>query len=243
MLRLRFLSVALAASFAPGVFVVHADPDTPSQAAARAALQQQMNQTDTEQPPVMTNSTALPATTMPSTTPPPIATPTPQFSTSVPTNVPNDEMESDMASMPTNVTAAAQTKSQTNAPAIAVPPPLVLNTNETEQYPVNPAMAPLPPEGSSATPPMTALQGRPMPMPALSNPVAPPNASSGPGASLKGEPATTNSVPSFENITAPPLPITAEKQAELQNLYSQYMANQITPAQYQDQRAKIMAEP
>ncbi|HEV2319791.1 MAG TPA: hypothetical protein VGV18_08585, partial [Verrucomicrobiae bacterium] len=72
----------------------------------------------------------------------------------------------------------------------------------------------------------------------------PPSIATGPGPSLNNEPHSTNSVPNFDRaLTAPPLPISQEKQAELQNLLSQYMANQITPAQYQEDRAKIMAEP
>ncbi|HUA65108.1 MAG TPA: hypothetical protein VME24_04625 [Alphaproteobacteria bacterium] len=228
MQRFRFLSVVFATSLVSGAFVAHADPDTPAQAAARAALQQQMNQMGTEEPPGSTNTTPPPA----------IAEPTPQFSTNVP-----DEMESDMAGMQTNQSATAQMKSQTNMAAITAPPPSALNTNETEQYPVNPAMAPLPPpplETTSTPPP-----GGPAhpPTAALSNAAQPPGASSGPGPSLQTEPKGTNSAPNFETITAPPLPISPEKQSELQNLYSQYMANQITPAQYQEQRAKILAEP
>jgi hypothetical protein len=44
-------------------------------------------------------------------------------------------------------------------------------------------------------------------------------------------------------ITAPSLPISADKQAALQQLLSQYEANQITAGQYQAQRAKILAQP
>jgi hypothetical protein len=83
--------------------------------------------------------------------------------------------------------------------------------------------------------------------PGASNPGAqplPPGLANGPGPSLNNEPHPTNGVPNFDRaLTAPPLPISQEKQGELQNLLSQYMANQITPAQYQEERAKIMAEP
>ncbi len=238
----RFLSVVFATSFVTGTFLAHADPDTAAQAAARAALQQQMNQTDTEESVASTNIAAPPMAATPA--PPAVTTPTPQFSTNIPmnvgTNVPaSDEMES------------AQMKSQTNMAALTAPPPSMLNTNETEQYPVNPAMAPLPPPPleTASTPPAAALPTRPVAIPASgsdnqlpANAMAqqsPANAPSG----LESAQKTTNSAPNFENITAPPLPITPEKQAELQNLLSQYMANQITPGQYQVQRAKIMAEP
>src|SRR5208282_3847230 len=44
-------------------------------------------------------------------------------------------------------------------------------------------------------------------------------------------------------IQAPPLPISAAKQAQLQGLLDSYRADQITPEQYHTQRAKILAEP
>jgi hypothetical protein len=42
-------------------------------------------------------------------------------------------------------------------------------------------------------------------------------------------------------MTAPPLPISASQQQQLQALLQQYEANQITPVQYQAQRQKILA--
>jgi hypothetical protein len=44
-------------------------------------------------------------------------------------------------------------------------------------------------------------------------------------------------------IKAPPLPISAVKEAQLQTLLERYKANQITPEQYHTERAKILAEP
>ena len=44
-------------------------------------------------------------------------------------------------------------------------------------------------------------------------------------------------------IVAPPLPISAAKEARLQALLEQYKADQITPKEYHDQRAAILAEP
>jgi hypothetical protein len=44
-------------------------------------------------------------------------------------------------------------------------------------------------------------------------------------------------------ITAPPLPISAAKDAQLHELLAKYMADQVTPAEYQSNRAEIMAEP
>ncbi|MGH8022857.1 MAG: hypothetical protein ACRED1_04710, partial [Limisphaerales bacterium] len=133
-------------------------------------------------------------------------------------------------------------------------PPSLLNTNETEQYPVNPPMAPLPPPQAETTLPAAAGQTHPVPAPVSGSgngwPKAPssnsgaqqlpPEVANGPGPSIQNEAPSTNGAPNLESITAPPLPISQEQQAELQNLLSQYMANQITPEQYQDQRAKIL---
>ena len=44
-------------------------------------------------------------------------------------------------------------------------------------------------------------------------------------------------------IEAPPLPITAAQEAQLQALLAKYKANQITPEEYQKQRAEILAQP
>ena len=42
-------------------------------------------------------------------------------------------------------------------------------------------------------------------------------------------------------IEAPPLPISADKEAQLQVLLDQYMANQVTPDEYQKKREEILA--
>jgi hypothetical protein len=44
-------------------------------------------------------------------------------------------------------------------------------------------------------------------------------------------------------IEAPPLPISAAKEAQLQALLAKYKADQITPVEYQKQRAEILAQP
>jgi hypothetical protein len=44
-------------------------------------------------------------------------------------------------------------------------------------------------------------------------------------------------------IEAPPLPISADKQQRLQELLKKYKAEELTPDQYQKERAKILAEP
>ena len=44
-------------------------------------------------------------------------------------------------------------------------------------------------------------------------------------------------------ITAPPLPISAAKEAQLQALLAKYVADQVSPDEYQKQRAAILAQP
>ena len=47
----------------------------------------------------------------------------------------------------------------------------------------------------------------------------------------------------FKPIEAPPLPISAAKQSQLQALLVKYKADQVTPEEYQAQRAAILAQP
>jgi hypothetical protein len=49
--------------------------------------------------------------------------------------------------------------------------------------------------------------------------------------------------PGFKPIDAPALPISADKEAQLQALLAKYKADQITPVEYQKQRAEILAQP
>ncbi len=47
----------------------------------------------------------------------------------------------------------------------------------------------------------------------------------------------------FKPIAAPPPPVSAQQEAELQALLARYMANEITPDEYQKERAAILAKP
>jgi len=49
--------------------------------------------------------------------------------------------------------------------------------------------------------------------------------------------------PAMPVMTSPPLPISADKQQQLQALLEKYKADQLTPAEYQTQRAAILAQP
>jgi hypothetical protein len=47
----------------------------------------------------------------------------------------------------------------------------------------------------------------------------------------------------FAPLSAPPLPISLSKEQRLSELLRQYQLDQISPEQYHEQRAKILAEP
>jgi hypothetical protein len=50
-------------------------------------------------------------------------------------------------------------------------------------------------------------------------------------------------VPAFSPLEGPALPISADKQQRLSDLLQKYQTDQISPEQYHQQRAKILAEP
>jgi hypothetical protein len=80
-------------------------------------------------------------------------------------------------------------------------------------------------------------------MPVMSTPGVPQPVPNPTGVSIQNEPKGTNSVPNYDNsMTAPPLPLSQQQEVELSSLLSRYMANQITPAQYQEQRAQILGQ-
>jgi hypothetical protein len=200
----RLLSAAVIVTLGASAFSLRAD-DTPAQAAARAALMQDMNGTDnteTTNPPPMAPMTPPPA--IPATPPPPAepvtATPPP----------PPMNMETNMQVATPAPAATVPATAPASSTGLVVPPveQEVVPTNQVTQYPVNPA---------PANPPMVQTN-----MPPL-NPVVTPN------------PAPD------QPVTAPPVPISESQQQQLQALLQQYIANQITPAQYQAERAKILA--
>jgi hypothetical protein len=77
-------------------------------------------------------------------------------------------------------------------------------------------------------------QPKPTPAPVATTPAAVPGATLAvfPGKELGLKP-----------IEAPPLPISAAKEAQLQALLAKYKADQITPEEYHKRRAEILAEP
>ncbi len=242
-------TVALYVSFS----TVRAE-DTPAQAAARAALMEGLNAPETQP--------AQPAPAQPAQ-PPVVVTPSgaTQAQPSQPTNavvVPPPAAQTQPAvpapetnSMPATeagqtIPAASDAEAQARARAALEQKMSELNQQEWTTPAVAPAASPAPrpvaiqpatPEVKPAAPQTQPVAISPVkPAPPAVKPEAMPPANqinaNFPGKELGLEP-----------IQAPPLPISAAKEAQLQALLEQYKADQITSEQYQTGRAKILAEP
>ena len=220
----KLFSAVCAAAFCASFIAVRAQ-DTPAQAAARAALMDKMNELVAQPaqpvpPPVMvTPPSATPVRPSQPTNvvvvPPPAVHPPP--AAPAPATQP----------MPaTQVAQAAPAISDTEAQAKAK---AALEQKMSETNWATPA-APPPPQ----TQPATTNPVKPAPpaaQPVVMPPPPPPNPNY-PGKDM-----------GLKQITAPPLPISPAKQAQLQGLLERYKADQITPEQYHAERAKILAEP
>jgi hypothetical protein len=232
--------------------------DTPAQAAARAALMAKMSglnaqQTQTanpvpssgavtvtnagqEQPGEPAKATTVPrrsvtpkpakpqaaprVITAPKTTPPPATAAAPVQKTKPVAAPVRSADNSGFTPVPPPSNPGVQAGAQ---PAAAGTPPL------SYQWRFNQQPAPTPPPKATAAPP--AKPAAPAVAPAVKPPPPPANASY-PGKTL-----------GFPPIGAPPPPVSAQQQADLQALLGKYMANQISPEEYQKERAAILARP
>ncbi len=201
--------------------------DNPAQAAARAALMQAMGEPAAPAAPatppvlvessgVVTQQTNLPAQTNETVNPAPaVVAPTAQTPVTAP--------------QPLDSEAQAKAREallqQMGQPPVQTPAPAATMT---------PAVAPAP-----ATPATPAVAVAPAPA-APATPVAKPVAASPASAGNTNYPGME---PGFTPIVAPPLPISAAKEQQLDALLVQYKADQITPEEYHKQRAAILAGP
>jgi len=64
-----------------------------------------------------------------------------------------------------------------------------------------------------------------------------------PKAGKKSKKTAMTPAAQLPGVQGPPLPISADKQKRLADLLGRYQADEITPAQYHQERAKILAEP
>jgi hypothetical protein len=169
----------------------------------------------------------------------------------------NDLDNGQPSQTPTNTTAPAETNPPAATTTPATPPPIVVTasgaTVEQPSQPTNPVVqstepAPAPaPETTptsvsapAAAPVVTSPPANPVVQP--TEPAPAPVVAAPPVVETK--PAASNpSVSEMQPIVAPPLPISASKESQLQALLEKYKADQITPEEYQKQRAAILAQP
>ncbi len=223
----KLLSAVCVAAFCASCIAVRAQ-DTPAQAAARAALMGKMNELGAQP--------AQPA-------PPPVAV-TPSDATRVkpsqPTNVvvvPPPTVHARPAvpapaTKPASGTEIVQTMpvaSDAEAQAKAKAALEQKMTELNQQNWATPAVTSAPPTQPVVT---NAVKSTPPAAPPVVMPPPNPINPNYPGRELGLKP-----------IVAPPLPIPPAKQAQLQGLLERYKSDQITPEQYQTERAKILAGP
>ena len=222
--------------------------DNPAQAAARAALMAKMSesnalQTQTANPVpasgVVTVTNAgqkqsdQPAKAM--TTSPPPATPA-RATTHLASPKP--------AVRETNSPTASAPVRAKKAKPVATP---VASTDSSGFTPVPPPSNPAGAQPAVSYPPQVKQQPAVIPpskvtVAAPAKPVAPVAAPV-----VKPPPPAKANYPGkalgFPPVEAPPPPVSAQQQADLQALLARYMANQISPEEYQKERAAILARP
>ena len=127
-----------------------------------------------------------------------------------------------------------QTPAEPAAPAVTTQRPAKPTSAPKGNYATQPAPAPAPAANYAPVPTTStthpALPEQPTPMPAPA-PVA-----------SKNQPPAPPSV-SLPALQGPATGLSAAKEQKLNELLNQYRADQITPQQYHEQRAKILAEP
>ena len=130
------------------------------------------------------------------------------------------------------------------APAVAVTPSGATVMTNTAGRP-KPVVAPRTSSNSRFLTPTNLATATPPAKPPKPSKVVKPNPAqpAQPAIFAPVTPATPVMQPGITPGTPPPLPISAAKQAQLDSLLQQYQSDQITPAQYQAERAKILAQP
>jgi hypothetical protein len=192
--------------------------DTPAQAAARAALMEKMGQPDAQQ--------NRPANAMTASPPPVKPMPAETQPASVPAVHKTTSPRAAVAPVRTTKPVTAPVPSADNSGIFTPVPP-----------PSNPGVQPGVNAAPTGTPPSSYQWQNPPPAkpaaPAVAPAVKPVPANAGYAGKILG----------FKPVEAPPPPVSAQKVAELQALLARYMANQVSPDEYQKERAAILAEP
>jgi hypothetical protein len=245
--------------------------DNPEQAAARAALLEKMNESEKTpaQPPAVVvtpagasiETPAAPAVQMPPPTQPePPVTPLPSGDNPAQAAARAALMEK--LNGPSSTTIQTPTSAMTPAPSGDNPAQAAARTALMEKMNVPDAANSQPPltivtTPSNATPP-TSPSPKPVTVPdnatqekmdaarkaAQADATAQAEARAQAQQAAKAQkPATKTDVLGLPAIPAPALPISAAKQEQLEALLAKYKADQITPEEYQTQRAAILAQP
>jgi hypothetical protein len=223
----NLLSAACAAAFLTGSLALRAQ-DTPAQAAARAALMQKMTELDAQQS-QPTNSNPLASVVIP---------PSAGQEQAVQPAVVTPTIPPPVVPPPTAPEAA---------PVVNPPPPVIVVTPSGAQQQVpgsNQQPAVKPPPAKSVKPPVAPAVKSPPAKP-VKPPVKPVKP---PAAPVVKPPPPTDTGYAGKSLGLPPYvppppPVSAKKEAELHALLAKYMADQMTPDEYQKARSAVMAEP
>lgn len=222
-------------------------PDNQAPAAATPATENPMpatpseNQTAPAETPSATATPPAPAATEPAITPQNVA-PAPEMTPSA--NVaPQMQSAAPPVASPTNENSVEAEEqaivSQRQAAQSSQPAPTPTLAANTNALPVMNEMAPPPPSSLTATPAPQRKRGffshilHPFgrqSRPAVIEVQRQPEAQAAAGKNNFG----------FTPIEPPPLPVTPEQEAQLQDLLQKYEADQITPDEYQTERAAII---
>ena len=209
--------------------------------------------------PVAPKPQSPPAATMPTVTAP--ATPPPTETKPTPTMTPAEPAAAVTTTAETNAAPAAS-ETTPAAPVVPEPESQAAETMPSETKPATPPPAETKPEAPAAEMKPAPTVEMAQPAPVVIKP-APPAITPAAGTTLQSPvmPATMKVKPGVMSATnqinaiytgkelglkpieSPLLPVSATQQAQLQALLAKYKANQISPEEYHNQRAEILAQP
>lgn len=269
-MRVPKLLLTVCAASVCSSFICARAADTPAQAAARAALEQKMQElnaqsSQTNAAPAATQKESPPAQPAPSAaaiqTPPPAAT-----VNSTPSSETNTEAQAEAqaaleekmrqlnaesggqkqgAPVLVNSSGAVVVETPTNQPAPVMAAPTATTPSSGGSGLFEP-VAPTPPNTEAQAAAQEALQqkiGEVNQGQVAAQPAAPVTQPTFSGSSRAASSASyAAKEPGFPPIVAPPLPISASKEAQLQALTAKYIANEISPEAYFKQREEILSK-
>jgi hypothetical protein len=225
----KFMPLVCAAVFCAGFISIRAD-DNPAQAAARAALEQKMQELDIQE--ASSNAQATAAAAQPAPASVPAETPQPPAIVVTSSGATEEQPASPAAGTTSPgideqaIVRAALDKKMRELDAQEAAQQAAQQSSTNAETPPVTAVAPEQPKPAETQPVQTA----PVQIPVATAP--PPTIADYPGKELGLKP-----------IEPPASPVSADKEAQLQALLAKYMADQVSPEEYQKQRAAILAAP